>query len=162
CGDVAEAIAAYHEQHGGYLTREDLAAVRSRYEPPVSVRWRDFEVVTCGPWCQGPVLAQALQMLARAGLDGLERNGAPYAHLVIEVLKGAFADREYRYGDPRFVDVGMDELLSDPHLAARVAAIDSERANPRLPDSVGADSRPGVEPWADAALGRPRLDTSYL
>src|SRR5262249_37210766 len=36
CGDVAEAIAAYHEQHGGYLTREDLAAVRSRYEPPVS------------------------------------------------------------------------------------------------------------------------------
>ncbi len=33
------------------------------------MRWRDFELLTCGPWCQGPVLAQALVTLERAALD---------------------------------------------------------------------------------------------
>ncbi|TMJ23967.1 MAG: gamma-glutamyltransferase family protein, partial [Alphaproteobacteria bacterium] len=60
CGDIAETIVRYHEQNGGYLARDDLANFHSRYEEPVKVRWRDFEVYTCGPWCQGPMLAQAL------------------------------------------------------------------------------------------------------
>ena len=163
CGEIAERIVSYHEQHGGYLSRTDLAAFRSRYEPPIRVRWRDFEIVTCGPWCQGPVLAQALLMLERAGLDGLGRDQSSYAHLVLEVLKGAFADREYRYGDPRFVDVGVEELLSDRHIDARLAAIDPERAHPGLPEPIGAapeTAAPAVT-GSDGG-GRPALDTSYV
>jgi gamma-glutamyltranspeptidase/glutathione hydrolase len=162
-GDVAERIVSYHEQHGGYLTRADMAGFRSRYEPPVRARWRDFEIVTCGPWCQGPVLTQALLMLERAGLDRLDRRGSAYAHLVLEVLKGAFADREYRYGDPRFVDVGLDELLSDGHVDARLAAIDPDRAHPGLPDPIGG--APDVALPTAAASGEassPALDTSYV
>lgn len=53
-GDIADRIAEYHATHGGYLTRADLASFHSRYELPVRVRWRDWEVITCGPWCQGP------------------------------------------------------------------------------------------------------------
>ena len=163
CGEIAERIVSYHEQHGGYLSRTDLAAFRSRYEPPIRVRWRDFEIVTCGPWCQGPVLAQALLMLERAGLDGLGRDQSSYAHLVLEVLKGAFADREYRYGDPRFVDVGIEELLSDRHIDARLAAIDPERAHPGLPEPIGAVPEGGAPAvTASDGGGRPALDTSYV
>ncbi|HXO08980.1 MAG TPA: gamma-glutamyltransferase [Solirubrobacteraceae bacterium] len=167
CGDIAERIVGYHEQHGGYLTRADLSQFRSPYEPPIRVRWRDFELVTCGPWCQGPVLAQALLMLERAGLDGLGRDQADYAHLVLEVLKGAFSDREYRYGDPRFVDVGIDQLLSDGHLDARLGAIDPARAEPGLPAAVGARpdiAAPVAERVAAPSVGvhRPALDTSYV
>jgi gamma-glutamyltranspeptidase / glutathione hydrolase len=127
-GDIAERIVAFHAEHGGLLTREDLASFNCRREPPVRVRWRDADVYTCGPWSQGPVLAHALLLVERAGLDGLHREGADYAHLVIEVLKRAFADREARYGDPRFVDVGLDELLSDAAVAAAVARLDPQRA----------------------------------
>lgn len=164
-GEIAERIAAYHEQHGGYLTRTDLAEFHSRYEPPVRVRWRDFEVVTCGPWCQGPVLAQTLLMLERAGLDGLRPDDAGYAHLVIEALKGAFSDREYRYGDPLFVDVGIDELLSEGHIAARVDQIDPARASPGLPDPIVGepwDLTPPPPPPTAATLDAPALDTSYV
>ena len=128
CGDIAETIVRYHEQNGGYL-----GARRPRQLPQplrgsrCSVRWRDFEVFTCGPWCQGPMLAQALRMIeAAGGLKGLAHNSADYIHLVTEILKAACADREYRYGDPLFVDVGMDELLSDGHVAAA-----RERDRPR-------------------------------
>lgn len=165
--DIAERIAAFQREEGGYLTREDLASFRSRYEPPVRVRWRDFEVITCGPWCQGPVLAHALRMLDRAGLDGLRRDGTDYVHLVIEVLKAAFADRERRYGDPRFVDVGLDELLSDAAVADRVGAIDPGRA--AAPDSPVSDPIPAnrdtsyvcaVDRWGNVMSATPSDDSS--
>jgi gamma-glutamyltranspeptidase/glutathione hydrolase len=162
-GDIARAIVAYHEEHGGYLTREDLACFRSRYEPPVTVRWRDMEVITCGPWCQGPVVAQTLRMAERAGLAGMEYDSPDYAHLMIELLKGAFADREYHYGDPRFVDVGLERLLSDAHVSARVDRFDPDRAAPGLPDPIGEAAATILVPEPSIApLTRPTVDTSYV
>ncbi|MGE0717645.1 MAG: gamma-glutamyltransferase family protein [Alphaproteobacteria bacterium] len=160
-GDIAERICRFHAENGGYLTREDMRHFRSRYEEPVTVRWRDFSIVTCGPWCQGPTLAQAVRMVDRAGLDGLDHNSADYIHLLTEIFKAAFADREYRYGDPRFVDVGLDELLSDAHVAARVAAIDPRRAMPDMPGPLGRPARP-VDPPAGGASHQIDPDTSYL
>ena len=163
CGDIAETIVRYHSEHGGYLTREDLASFRSRYEPAVRARWRDLEVVTCGPWCQGPMVAQTLRLVERAGLDGMSWDGADYAHLLLELLKGAFADREYYYGDPRFVDVGLDRLLSDEHIAARVAAVDPARATPGLPEPIGdPGSAPLLPEPTRGELSRPTVDTSYV
>jgi gamma-glutamyltranspeptidase / glutathione hydrolase len=163
CGDIAEAIVAYHEEHGGYLTRQEMASFRSRYEAPVTVRWRDMEVITCGPWCQGPVVAQVLRMAEHAGLDSLAWDGPDYAHLMIELLKGAFADREYHYGDPRFVDVGLDRLLSDAHVAARVAAVDPGRATSGLPEPIGDAPAAALVPEPTTVeLGRPTVDTSYV
>jgi gamma-glutamyltranspeptidase/glutathione hydrolase len=141
-GDIAAAITAYHAEHGGYLTRADLAGFHCRYEAPVTVRWQDFQVITCGPWCQGPVLAQALLTLRHAGLATYEHNSADYCHLLIEVLKGAFSDREHCYGDPAFVKVDLDRLLSAGHAAARAAAIDATRASPGLPPSILGPSQP--------------------
>jgi len=160
CGDIAQAIVSFYEDEGGYLTREDMATFASRYEPAISVRWRDFEVFTCGPWCQGPVLAQSLLMLERAGLAADRIDDPDYAHLLLEVLKGSFADREYRYGDPAFVDVGMDELLSSDHLAQRLALIGRARAYPGLPPAVGRPATP--LPIAGAVPGPARPDTSYV
>jgi len=64
-GEIAAEIAEYHREQGGFLSRDDLASFTVRYEPVVRARWRDFELFTCGPWCQGPTLAQALLMLER-------------------------------------------------------------------------------------------------
>lgn len=139
-GPIAERIVAYHERHGGYLTRRDLADFHSRSEPPISTRWRDLQLLTCGPWCQGPTLAQALLIVEAAGLDGLDHNGPDYAHLVIEALKGAFSDREHHYGDPAFVEVDVDRLLSVEHAAARAQAIDRQRAAPGLPAPLFGDA----------------------
>jgi gamma-glutamyltranspeptidase/glutathione hydrolase len=145
-GEIAELIASHHEAHGGYVTREDLAGFRCRYEEPVRTRWRDFELFTCGPWCQGPMLAQALLTLEAAGLDGLEHNGADYVHLVVEALKGVFSDREHHYGDPAYVDVPLDRLLSGEHAKARAAAIDRKQAAPGLPPPLFGEAQPLPEP----------------
>ncbi len=161
CGDIAERIARYHEQEGGYLTRQDLASFHSRYEEPVRTRWRDFDVYTCGAWCQGPMLAQALRTVEHAGLDGLAHNSPDYIHLLAEILKGAFADREYRYGDPRFVDVGLEELLSDAHIHARVSAIDMAAATPDMPPPIGRYPSNMPPPVPSGTADQIDPDTSY-
>jgi gamma-glutamyltranspeptidase / glutathione hydrolase len=162
-GELGRQIVRYHEEHGGYLRAGDLRSFRTPREPPVRIRWRDFEVFTCGPWCQGPVLAEALLVLERLGLPDSGFEDPAYAHLVIEALKAAFADREYRYGDPAFVDVGLDELLSPAHVAARADAIDRTRAHPQLPPPLGADpALVDLLPEAMAGAGTRPRDTSFV
>jgi gamma-glutamyltranspeptidase/glutathione hydrolase len=162
-GEIAALMVAYHRDHGGYLRAEDLAGFRCRIEAPVTTRWRDTELLTRGAWCQGPTLAIALQIAEAAGLDGLEHNDPDYVHLMIEVLKCAFSDREHHFGDPAFVDVPLARLLSAEHAAARAATIDRGRAAPGLPPSLFGRSQPlppPSEPGASATL--PRAGTSYV
>ena len=158
-GDIAVRIAEHQKAEGGYLTFDDLANFHSRYEEAVNTRWRDFQVLTCGPWCQGPMLAQALLMVERAGLDGLKHNEPAYIHLIIEILKGAFADREYYYGDPLFVDVGLETLLSAEHIAKRVGGIDRKVAMPDMPPDLYHNSK---IPKAAITPSERDPDTSYL
>jgi gamma-glutamyltranspeptidase/glutathione hydrolase len=163
CGEIAEQIDRFYKQEGGYLRLADLTSFRSRYEAPVRVRWRDFTLITCGPWCQGPVLSQALLTVERAGISGYRHNSADYVHLIIEILKGAFADREYRYGDPRFVDVGLSELLSDAHIARRLKDINMTRAHPELPPPLGGVSPLSVpEPRSGSVRSSSSGGTSFV
>jgi gamma-glutamyltranspeptidase/glutathione hydrolase len=159
CGDIAKRIAQHQKEEGGYLSYEDLAGFRSRYEEPVITRWRDFQVITCGPWCQGPMLAQALLMVERADLDELKHNEPAYVHLITEILKGAFADREYHYGDPRFVHVDINLLLSPEHIGKRVGMIDRKVAMPDMPPNLYHNSMP---PKPATAPSERDPDTSYL
>ena len=159
-GDIAREIAAFMAREGGYLTMADLAGYRSKLEPAVRRMWRGHEVITCGPWCQGPALIEALLLLERAGLDGLAHNSPEYLHLLTECVKGAMADREYHFGDPAFVDVPLERLLSDVHLDARLRGISRERAHPGMPGPI-LGSVPALPGEADRALPMVEADTSY-
>jgi gamma-glutamyltranspeptidase / glutathione hydrolase len=159
-GPIAERIVAYHERHGGYLSREDLAGFHCRVEAPIATPWRELVLLTCGPWCQGPSLAQALLIVEAAGLDGLEHNTPDYIHVVLEALKRAFSDREHHYGDPAFVQVEIDRLLSADHAGASASAIDRARAAPGLPAPLFGTAQPLPPPSRRATLTE--SGTSYV
>src|SRR5262245_1091531 len=131
--DIAREIAAFYAAEGGLLTYDDLAGFRAQLEEPVRARFREYEIFTCGPWCQGPALAQALTLLEHDDLRALGHNSPAYVHLLTEALKLTFADRERYYGDPEFVDVPMPALLSRGYADARRRLIDMERAHPGMP-----------------------------
>jgi gamma-glutamyltranspeptidase/glutathione hydrolase len=159
-GDIAARIVAHMESEGGYLSRDDMANFRSQIGPPIRGRWRDFELLTCGPWCQGPTLIQSLLMIEKAGLDGLEQNGADYLHLLTEVIKCVFADREYYYGDPDHVDVPLERLHGGGNIDAWLKRIDPRQAMPDMPTPNGIDST-FLYP-ASEGLPERDPDTSYL
>ncbi|RYJ00460.1 MAG: gamma-glutamyltransferase family protein, partial [Acetobacteraceae bacterium] len=154
-GDLAVAMARFHAENGGWLTREDLAGYRSVVEPPVRRVVDGTEVYSCGPWCQGPVLLQFLSVLEGIDLKALGHNSAAYVHLLAEAMKLGFADRERFYGDPRFVEVPLARLLSPAYAAAQRARIDPARATPEMPEP----GNPALWNAADPSLVG---DTSYV
>ena len=159
-GDIAAKIVAHQKAEGGYLSREDLANFRSRIEPAVVRRWRGHQVAVCGPWCQGPALLEALLLLEQVGLDGLEHNSPEYLHRLAECVNLAMADRDRFFGDPAFVDVPIDHLLSPDTIARRAALVRNGRAFGRMPEP---DDGPRPDPAASrAALPTVEADTSYV
>src|SRR3954447_23415957 len=152
-GDIAQKIVAYHKANVGWLREDDLAEFRSDVETPLHVRYGDVTVFGCRPWCQGPVLLQTLKILDGIDVRALGHNTPDYVHTLIEALKLAFADRHAYYGDPKFVDVPIEALLSDAYTAARRTRIDPARAWPDMPPSgtpadLGLTPRtlPGAQP----------------
>ena len=109
--------------HRGLLTGDDMARWQASVEQPVSTRFRNFEVFKPGPWSQGPVMLQQLALLEGFPLEDLDPNGDEYIHLIVEASKLAFADREAAYGDPDFVDVPLEHLLSPEYASQRRALI---------------------------------------
>jgi gamma-glutamyltranspeptidase/glutathione hydrolase len=163
-GDIARTIVAYHGANGGLLTARDLDEFRVAIEPPVKARFARIDLYSCGPWSQGPVLPQMLGVLNGIDLKHMGHNSLDYAHVVTEAIKLAFADRERYYGDPRFVKVPIETLLSDAYAEKRRALIHSDRAWAEMPpygEISGFASRSAPLPTMDpAAVGA--HDTSYV
>jgi len=148
-GDIAADLEAWYISKGGFLRREDLAAHVTRVEDPVTVTFRGYTVCKCDTWTQGPYLCQALRLLEGFDLQRMGHLSADYVHVVAEALKLAMADRDEHYGDPLFVDVPLEALLSDEYTTIRRALIDMRAAS--------AEFRPG-DPYAMQAikgLGQP-------
>jgi gamma-glutamyltranspeptidase/glutathione hydrolase len=160
-GDIAEKIVAFMRQEGGFLSAEDLANYRSPVTEAVIRKWRGHTVITCGPWCQGPALLEALLLVEQVGLDGMPHNSADYLHIVLECLKLAFADREFHFGDPARVDVPINHLLSENYIARRAAAVRSDLAYPEMPPPLDFFASHSLMP-SMGELPKVDADTSYV
>ncbi|MEX2222423.1 MAG: gamma-glutamyltransferase family protein [Candidatus Rokuibacteriota bacterium] len=166
-GDLAAVMVRYHRENGGWLTADDLASYRSEVMPPVRTMFGGMDVLSCGAWCQGPVLLQMLSLLEGVDLKSLGHNTPAYVHLIAEVMKLCFADRERYYGDPRFVEVPMNALLAPAYAAERRRLI-GERAWPEMPPAgnvTGFDASAAVARAAQPVAGGGADldgDTSYV
>ena len=165
-GDIARTIDRFFRENGGLMTADDMAGFRVGIEPPVSVRFGDIDVYACGPWCQGPMLLQILNLVQAFDLRALGHNSPAYVHTLVEAIKLAAADREHYYGDPRFVDVPMEGLMSMDHADRRRGLIRADSAWTEMPP---AGDVMDASPWAGAgALAHAAdedegiLDTSYV
>jgi gamma-glutamyltranspeptidase/glutathione hydrolase len=105
--------------HCGLLTGQDMARWSATVEDPVGYDYHGHAVLKCGPWSQGPVMLQQLALLRGFDIGAMDPIGAEFVHTVVEAAKLAYADREGYYGDPDFVGVPLEHLLSDDYNAAR-------------------------------------------
>ncbi len=155
-GFVANAIDAFCREtewldtsgmrHGGLLTGDDMAGWQATKEAPVTYECWGHTFCKTRPWGQGPVFLQQLALLSDSDLASLDPLGPEFVHLVTEAAKLAFADREAFYGDPDFVDVPLETLLSRDYNAARRALIAETASLDILPGQVpGHPGRVDVE-----------------
>jgi len=133
-GPIAGAIADYHAQNGGFVTRADLAGFEVPVEESISVNYRGYQVHSCDVWCQGIVLLETLKILEGFDLKSFGHNSPDYVHTVAESLNLSFADREAYVGDPKFVHVPTAAMLSEAYALRQRSRIDPRSAFGRMPD----------------------------
>jgi gamma-glutamyltranspeptidase/glutathione hydrolase len=153
CGDIAQEFVSFSKRNSGFFTLDDFRTFKVQEEPTVSVEYKGYQLFTCGPWCQGPVFPQALSILKHFDLRPMGHNSPEYLHVVTEALKLAFADREFYYGDPEFVNVPVDGLLGNDYAALRAKLIRDGEAFPELPspgDPLGVSARRDDYRWPPA------------
>ncbi len=144
-GETGRAVADSVSEAGGLLTRQDMAAFQPRVTEPYRVRYRDAEVLGA-VLPNGPLtVLQALNMLAR--FEPAPPSDVRFWHRTAEVLKLVWRDRLAYLGDPEFVDVPVERLLSEEYAAGRVEDLLN------FPDHV--DQRP-------FAAGGGRPETSHV
>lgn len=158
-GFVAEAIGSYLEtaevmdgagaRRRGVLTADDMAGWQAHYEDPLTLDYEGWTLAKTGPWGQGPVMLQVLQMLKGANIADMPLLGPDFVHTVIEAMKLGFADREAYYGDPDHFDIPIDTLLSETYAAERRGLIGSTASHDQRPGRIA-----GLEHLADAAIAR--------
>jgi gamma-glutamyltranspeptidase/glutathione hydrolase len=160
-GPVAKAIAAYHAEHGGFMTEKDLAEFEIPITAGIKTTYKDLTVHACDVWCQGIVLLETLKILEGIDLAALGHNSLAYVHTINEALALAFADREGYVGDPKFVDVPTDMLLSEEYAARQRARIDPDRAFGKMPEHGGPAPKSALDPARTRAKVMPAQDTIY-
>ncbi|MBI2177071.1 MAG: gamma-glutamyltransferase [Candidatus Tectomicrobia bacterium] len=152
-GETARRIVDFIQKNGGAMTLEDLADFHVKEEPPVVSTYKGHEVFACGPWCQGASLPQALNLLETVDLQALGHNRPAYLHALFAAFDLAFADRHAYLGDPEFVEVPIEGLLSKGYAAERARLLAREEAFGQMP--------PAGDPWAFQRNGNGRKATDF-
>jgi gamma-glutamyltranspeptidase/glutathione hydrolase len=156
-GEIAEALAAHAARHGGALTMEDLAAHKVDWVEPLSLRYRQSEVMELPPNGQGIAVQIALGLLAHFDLRPDAVPLAARMHLQIEAMKIAFAD-VYRWVTEReAMPLSPSDLLDPGYLAERAHAIDPTRAK-----TWAARALPGGNTVYIAAADAGGMVVSYI
>jgi gamma-glutamyltranspeptidase/glutathione hydrolase len=116
CNDIMDVSG---RRHRGVLTAQDMATWAPTVEEPVHLDYGSYRVFKPNAWTQGPVLLQMLALLKGFDLGRLAPTDPDFVHIWAECAKLAYADREAFYGDPRFIDVPIETLLSEDYNSGR-------------------------------------------
>jgi gamma-glutamyltranspeptidase/glutathione hydrolase len=161
-GRIAREIEAGQERDGGLISRGDLARYAAKIRPPVQFKFQDAEIVTPPAPSSGPVIAEMAMLAQYVGLEKLKPRDASSAHLMAEIEKRAFRDRNQYLGDPIFPRV-REKLLTDPaRLKTLAASIDPLRATPTGALRVPEHEKPSTTHFSvmDAAGGAVSVTTT--
>ena len=126
-GPLAETLVAEVQNGGGIWSHEDLEQYRAVEREPITIYWRDAEIVTAAlPSATGVMLAQVFNMLGEDWLD--EGRSDVRVHHLIEALRRAYLERAGHLGDPDHVDIPVGRLTSVEHARKLMEDFDPEHA----------------------------------
>ena len=133
-GKIAEQLVSAVQADGGDWTLKDLASYHVVERQPIRVQLGQYDIVSAPPPSSGGIaIAQMMQMLGQPTLpDWRTLDTVDQTHLLAEVMRRAYKDRAEYLGDPDYVNVPVQELLSTQRAANWAASINMQKATPSL------------------------------
>lgn len=136
-GDISKEIARAVRAVGGLLSEEDLARHTATWVEPLSTQYRGITVYELPPNSQGMIALLMLQMLQQIPASRLQGGGAEYVHLVAEVARLAYADREQYLTDIEHMRISPGSLLTEEYARQRVRQVGDRVSPPALAGTPG-------------------------
>ncbi|OAB60689.1 gamma-glutamyltransferase [Leptolyngbya valderiana BDU 20041] len=128
-GETARLLVEGARAEGGIWTLDDLAAYRVVERDPIRIDYEGYELITAPPPSSGGIaIAQILKLIEPYDLAALDR--VERVHLLSEAMRRAYRDRALYLGDPDFVDIPFEMLLSEHYASGLRAGIRLDRATP--------------------------------
>ena len=134
-GETAKILVTYLNEKGGIITLEDLKQYQAVWREPVTFFYKDLKVISMSPPSSGGIcLAQIMKTIEPFDLKSYGHNSLKTIQVLAEAERRAYADRSFYLGDPDFVTIPIETLLSDAYLQQRMQDFSFERAT--VSDSV--------------------------
>jgi gamma-glutamyltranspeptidase/glutathione hydrolase len=129
-GETATVLAKFIQDNGGIITEDDLAKYEAKWRTPIVFEYDDLKIISMSPPSSGGVcLLQIMKMIEPYDLHKFGHNSVKTIQVITEAERRAYADRSYFLGDPDFVKIPMDTLLSNYYLSKRMSDFSFERAS---------------------------------
>ncbi|MCF8273353.1 MAG: gamma-glutamyltransferase [Flavobacteriaceae bacterium] len=128
-GETAKILVKFLEENGGIITEADLANYEAKWRTPITFTYDDLKIISMSPPSSGGIcLAQIMKMIEPFDLQKQGHNSEKTIQIITEAERRAYADRSYYLGDPDFVSIPSEELISDAYLKSRMSDFSFEKA----------------------------------
>ena len=138
-GESGEKLVSFLKSKGGIITLEDLEAYEAKWRDPIIFKYKDLKIISMAPPSSGGIcLAQIFNMIEPYPVSEYGHNTQKYIQLLAEAERRAYADRSFYLGDPDFVNIPVDSLLSNSYVSQRMKSFSFNAATP------SSEIKPGV------------------
>ena len=128
-GEIAEKIASFIQERGGFITTEDLANYEAVWRQPVIFNYKDLRIISMSPPSSGGVtMHQIFKMIEPYDIKSFGHNSPEAIQLFTEASRRAYADRNFFLGDPDYSPIPLDVILSNAYLKKRMTNFSFDKA----------------------------------
>ncbi|KQB39824.1 gamma-glutamyltransferase [Flavobacterium aquidurense] len=129
-GETGKILVDYIQKKGGIITLKDLEKYEAKWRKPLQFNYKDLKITSMSPPSSGGIcLAQIMKMIAPYDLAKMGHNTEESIQVIVEAERRAYADRSQFLGDPDFVKIPINGLLSDSYLKERMSSFDVNKAS---------------------------------
>jgi len=128
-GETAKNLVSFLQSNGGIITLEDLANYKAVWRDPIRFSYDDLNIISMSPPSSGGIcLAQIMNAIEKYDLHEYGHNTAKTIQIITEASRRAYADRSFFLGDPDFVKIPVDTLISKKYVSNRMNDFSLEKA----------------------------------
>jgi len=129
-GETAQKLVAFLAKKGGNATMEDFSTYAAKWRNPITFQYKNLKITSMSPPSSGGVcLNQIMKMIAPFNLSQMGHNSLKTIQVITEAERRAYADRNYFLGDPDFVKLPIEELVSPSYLEKRMSDFSFDKAS---------------------------------
>ncbi|CAI8177296.1 MAG: Gamma-glutamyltranspeptidase [Polaribacter sp. SA4-10] len=128
-GETAKRLVKFINDNGGIITLDDLERYEPKWRTPITFTYDDLKIISMSPPSSGGIcLAQIMKSIEPFNLEEFGHNSTKTIQLITEAERRAYADRSFFLGDPDFITIPQEKLISEEYSKKRMIDFSFEKA----------------------------------